>query len=170
MKIDDHVIGRHAARVTLVEYGDYECPYCARANRVLQVVLTELGDSIRYVFRNFPLPEIHPNAMNAAEAAEAVAARAGEAGFWNMHAILFENQDALETDDLLAYAHAAGADIETVASDLAGGARRARVERDIRLGTQQWVRGTPTFFVNGRKFDGDWTDADGFIEMLRALW
>jgi protein-disulfide isomerase len=168
MKPDDHAIGAREARVTLIEYGDYQCPYCARAYLVLQVVINELGGSLRYGFRNFPLRDVHRQAMTAHEAAESVAARAGEAAFWEMHAMLFENQDALDIDDLLGYAEAAGAPAAEVASDLTSGAARARVERDIALGTADGVRGTPTFFINGRKFDGDWTDADAFIEALQA--
>jgi len=153
--------------VTLVEYGDYECPFCARAYLVRQVVLADLESSVRFVFRNFPMPQLHRNAMAAAEAAESVAASAGEAAFWKLHAMLCENHDALEIDDLLAYAEAAGADVERVASDLASGAMRPRVERDIELGIGAGVRTTPTFFINGHRFDGDWTDADAFGEALR---
>lgn len=153
--------------MTLVEYGDYECPFCARAYLVREVVLAELGRSVRFVFRNFPVPQLHRNAMPAAEAAESVAASAGEAAFWKMHGILCENHDALDIDDLLAYAEAAGADAQRVAADLASGAMRPRVERDIELGIGAGVRATPTFFINGRRFDGDWTDADAFSEALQ---
>ena len=97
-----------------------------------------------------------------------VAVHAGDAACWAMHAILFENQDALEIDDLLGYAEAAGADIHEVAADLASGAMRERVERHIRLGRQDGVTGTPTFFLNGRRFQGDWTDADAFTAALKA--
>ena len=168
VKIDDHVLGPATARVTLVEYGDYECPFCGRAYLVLQVVLTELGDAVRYVFRNLPLEDAHPHAMNAAAAAESVAAHAGDAAFWRMHSTIFENQDALEIDDLLTYAEAAGADVEAVASDLASGGMRPRIERDIGLAERDQVRGTPTFFINGRRFDGDWNDADEFTAALKA--
>lgn len=168
MMFDGHVLGSHQARVTLVEYGDYECEFSGRAYLVLQVVLGELGDAVRYVFRNFPLADRHPHAMRAAEAAESVGAHAGDAACWAMHAILFENQDALEIDDLLGYAEAAGADPHEVALDLATGAMRPRVERQIRLGLQDGVTGTPTFFLNGRRFQGDWSDADAFTSALRA--
>jgi protein-disulfide isomerase len=165
---DGHVAGSADARVTLVEYGDYECPQCGRAYLVLQVVLAELGDSVRFVFRNFPHMGMHPHAMTAAEAAESVAAHAGEPAFWAMHAMLYENQDALELDDLLGYADAAGAEIAAVASDLSTGAQRGRVERDLRAGLEAGVSGTPAFFINGRRFDGNWTDADAFTEALHA--
>jgi len=167
MKTHDHVIGPRGARVTLVEYGDFECPFCARAYLVRQVVLAELDRSVRFVFRNFPVQQLHRNAMAAAEAAESVAANAGEAAYWKMHGMLCENHDALEIDDLLTYAEAAGADAQRVAADLASGAMRPRVERDIELGTGAGVRVTPTFLINGRRFDGDWMDADAFAEALR---
>jgi protein-disulfide isomerase len=168
MRPGDHAVGPPEAQVTLVEYGDYECPYCGRANLVLQVVLAELGDSVRFVFRNFPLRDRHPRAAAAAEAAESVAAHAGDSAFWAMHAMLFENQDALEVDDLLAYADAAGAAEADVAADLSTGAMRGRVEADVRSGIEAGVSGTPTFFLNGRRFDGDWSDADAFTDALLA--
>lgn len=168
MKFEAHVVGPADARITLVEYGDYACLRCGHANLVLQVVLGELGDSVRFVFRNFPLNGRHPQAMAAAETAESVAAHAGDSAFWAMHAILFENQDALELDDLLTYAEAAGADVADVASDLSTGAMRERVEHDLRRGIAERVSGTPTFFVNGRRFEGDWSDADALTEALEA--
>jgi len=164
---DDHVRGPAHAPVTLVEYGDYQCEECGRAYHVLNVVLGELGTSIRFVFRNFPLIDAHSDAQMAAEAAESVAARAGEEAFWAMHDILYENQDALAIDDLLGYADAAGADRDGVADDLASGAMRAPVRADYRSGVRAGVRGTPTFFVNGRRFTGDWSDADGFVAYLQ---
>jgi len=167
MKVSEHVRGLADARVTLVQYGDYECPRCARAYLVLQVVLDELGDSVRFTFRNLPRPS-HPRAMAAAEAAESVAAHAGESAFWAMHAMLFENQDALEIDDLLGYADAAGADVADVAADLALGTRRERVEYDIRRAVAEGVSATPVFFVNGRRLDGEWSDADAFTAALRV--
>lgn len=167
MKVDEHVVGLPDARVTLVEYGDYQCAQCGRAYLVLQVARAELGDALRFVFRNFP-SQLHPDALAAAEAAESVAARAGESAFWAMHAMLFANQDALEIDDLLGYAEAAGAPVEGVAADLSSGAMRSRVEADIRRGADEGVERTPTFFLNGRRFEGDWSDADAFTEALHA--
>lgn len=156
------------ARIMLLQYGDYECAQSGRAYLVLQVVLAELGDSVSYTFRNFPLPGRHPNARAAAEAAESVAAHAGASAFWAMQAILFENQDALEIDDLLAYADAAGADPSVVAADLSTGAMRGRVEKDIRGAIELGVSAPPAFFVNGRRFDGNWSDADAFTAALQA--
>jgi protein-disulfide isomerase len=168
MKANEHVVGPRDARITLVEYGDYQCPRCGRANLVLQVVLAELGDSVRFAFRNFPRLGAHPDAMAAAEAAESVAAHAGESAFWAMHAILFENQDALEIDDLLAYAAAAGADPAQVAADLSTGAMRERVEHDLLRGVAEKVSSTPTFVVNGRRLEGDWSDVGALIAALEV--
>jgi len=162
----DHALGPSQAPVTLVEYGDYECPHCGRAHAVLQVVLAGLGDGVRFVFRNFPLAEIHPHAQAAAEAAESVAAHGGNDAFWGMHDALYENQNALDTADLLEYAAAAGVDSNAVAEDLSSRAMADRVRKDFRSGIRSGVNGTPTFFVNGRRFNGDWTDPVAFTAAL----
>jgi len=164
----DHVQGFPGAPLTIVEYGDYECPHCARAHSVLQIVLQQLGEDARFVFRNFPLTDPHPRAQPAAEAAESVAAYGGDDAFWAMHDILYANQDALEDDDLIAYAEAVGADPQTVADDLATRAFADRIRQDVRSGLHSGVDSTPTFFVNGRRFDGLWSDPAAFIEELRA--
>jgi protein-disulfide isomerase len=163
---DDHILGPTNASVTLVEYGDYECPHCGRAHVVLQTVLSGLGDDVRFVFRNFPLAEVHPHAQVAAEAAESVAVHGGNDAFWVMHDALYENQDALETDDLLEYALAAGVEAAIVASDLASGAMTSRVRKDFRSGIRSGVNGTPTFFVNGRRLSRDWTEPVAFAAAL----
>jgi len=165
---DDHVRGPADAPVTLVEYGDYECPHCGHAHPIVNAILQELGDEVRFVYRNFPLAEAHPHAEAAAEAAESAGARAGEDAFWAMHDALFENQDALEPDDLLQYAEEVGVDPNGVAEDLSTGAMRPRVRADFRSGVRSGVNGTPTFFVNGRRFDGDWTDPAAFASALHA--
>jgi protein-disulfide isomerase len=165
---EDHYLGPDDAAIVLVEYGDYECPHCAHAHAVLQVVLPDLGDDVRFIFRNFPLTEVHPQAQAAAEAAESVAAHGGNDAFWETHDLLFENQDALEPDDLLEYASAAGVDRAVVAEDLSKGMMTARVRADFKGGIRSGVNGTPTFFVNGRRFEGDWADAAAFAAALRA--
>lgn len=165
---EDHAHGPADAPITLVEYGDYECPHCGRAYRVLQQVLRELGD-VRFVFRNFPLNEAHPHAQLAAEAAESVAARGGEDAFWAMHDLIYENQDALQPDDLIEYAGAVDVNPADVADDLASGAFRDRVRGDFRSGVRSGVNGTPTFFVNGRRFEGDWSDPDAFVAALQNV-
>lgn len=164
----DHCRGPAGAPVTLVEYGDYECPHCGRAYVVLATVLPALGDDVRFAFRNFPLAQSHPHAQSAAEAAESVAAHGGARAFWAVHDLLYENQDALEPDDLLEYAKRTGVDPALVASDLSTGAMAARVRADFKSGTRSGVNGTPTFFVNGRRFDGDWEDPAAFAAALRA--
>jgi protein-disulfide isomerase len=166
----DHIRGPVDAPVTLVEYGDFQCPHCARAHRVLPRVLARLGDRVRFVFRHFPLTESHPDALHAAEAAESVAAVAGEDGFWRMHDLLYEHQrdgeDALDDAHLARYAEQAGGDADRLARDLATDAYEARVKEDVVNGIRSGVNGTPTFFVNGRRYDGDWTDAAGFATDL----
>ncbi len=163
---DDHSRGPENAAITLVEYGDYECPDCGLAHVVLQQVFEEVGEDVRFVFRNFPVGETHPYAWAAAEAAESVAVR-GEDAFWTMHDLLFENQDALQHDDLIEYAAAAGVDPIAVSDDLASGAKRQRVQRDVNSGLRSGVRRTPTFFVNGRRFEGDWTDPSALSDALQ---
>ena len=164
---DDHVRGPADAPITLVEYGDYECPHCGLAHVVLKQVFEDLGDEVRFVFRNFPIAEVHSHAWPAAEAAESVAARGGEEAFWTMHDLMFENQDALQPDELTEYAAAAGVDPVAVADDLATAAQRQRVQRDINSGMRSGVRDTPAFFVNGRRFEGDWTDPAALSDALQ---
>jgi protein-disulfide isomerase len=164
---DDHTYGPENAPITLVEYGDYESPECGLAYLILNDVLQEAGDSVRFVFRHFPLIDEHAHAMPAAEAAESVAARGGEHAFWNMHDLLFRNQDALQHDDLMDYAAASGVDPMALADDLSRAARKPRIERDIQSGARSGVRHLPTFFVNGRRFEGDWTDPIALAEALQ---
>jgi protein-disulfide isomerase len=161
----DHAAGPEDAPVTLVEYGDYECPHCGRAYPIVRWLQEQMGTELRFVFRNFPLSESHPHAQQAAEAAEA----AGEQGeFWGMHDMLFEHQDSLGEDDLVRYAGELGLDEDDMASALESGRYTHRVRDDFMGGVRSGVNGTPTFFVNGERFDGDWGDAAGFLRQLRA--
>ena len=168
----DHSLGPADAPVTLVEYGDFQCPYCAQAHPIVTAVRARLGPTVRFVFRNFPLTEIHPRALRAAEAAESVADRAGPDAYWAMHDALFEHQQdsasALDDAHLVRYAVSAGADAAGVAADLAAGAHEERIRADFMTGVRSGVNGTPTFFVNGERFDGDWTDARAFAAALQA--
>jgi protein-disulfide isomerase len=148
---DDHRAGPDGAAVTLVEYGDYECPYCGAAHPVVQEIRRILGPSLQFVFRNFPLTQVHPHAERAAEAAEAAGA---QGKFWGMHDLLFEHQEALEDPDLVRYAAALSLDEERFARDLSAGAYANRVRRDFRSGVRSGVNGTPTFFINGVRHDG----------------
>src|SRR3954454_7204255 len=127
---EDHVQGSEHAPVTLVEYGDFECPHCGRAHAVVEQLRRELGDSLRFVYRNFPLNEAHPHAEHAAEAAESVAARGGNPALWEMRDLLFENQESLKDEDLVAYASSIGVEEAAVADDLSSGAMANRVHRD----------------------------------------
>ena len=143
----DHVLGPADARVTLVEYGDFECPFCGAAYPELQRVLRELGPKVRFVFRHFPLVEEHPHAPRAAEAAEAAAA---QGKFRQMHDLLYQHQAALEDEDLVGYARELGIDADRVMRELADHTYAARVRDDFLSGVRSGVSGTPRFFINGR--------------------
>jgi protein-disulfide isomerase len=148
--VADHVLGNPDAPVTLLEYGDYECPYCAAAAPVLRQVVTESDGRIRLIFRNFPLPSVHPFALTAALAAEA----AGEQGaFWPMHELIFARQDRLDDAALRAYADEVGID----GSRVVGAAAQVfgdKVEADFAAGLEAGVGGTPTVFIDGRLYSG----------------
>lgn len=160
---DDHVQGPADAPVTLVEYGDYECPYCGKAYPIVKRIQARMGDRLRFVFRNFPLAELHPNAAAAAAMAEA----AGLQGkFWEMHDMLFEHQRALNSGNLKTYARALDLDRAALEQALERGAPAARVRKDFMSGVRSGVNGTPTFFINGRRFDADWTDEEAFVAAL----
>jgi protein-disulfide isomerase len=162
----DHVEGPAEAAITLVEYGDYECPYCGMAYPIVKAIQRALGDRVRFVFRNFPIRDSHPHAEHAAEAAEAAGAQ-GE--FWPMHDLLYENQHHLADRDLLGYAGTIGLDAERLGSELAAGTYAGRVREDFRSGVVSGVNGTPTFFVNGARYDGAWSDESAFVAALRRL-
>ena len=161
----DHAQGPANAKVTLVEYGDYECSYCGRAYPIVKQLQEEMGKQLRFVFRNFPLAEAHPHAQHAAIAAEAVGLH-GEDAFWQMHDTLYENQNALEDEDLAAYAEELGVPASEIADAFAGGPSAQRVRADFRGGVRSGVNGTPTFFVNGERYDGNWTEVDSFVSAL----
>jgi protein-disulfide isomerase len=163
----DHAQGPANAKVTLVEYGDYECPYCGRAYPIVKQLQEQLGKQLRFVFRNFPLRQAHPHALHAAIAAEAVGAH-GESEFWRMHDTIYEHQDALEDEDLAGYAESIGVPATEIVDAFAGGPIAGRVRADFRGGTRSGVNGTPTFFVNGERYDGNWTDVELFASVLRS--
>ncbi len=163
----DHVEGPASANVTLVEYGDYQCPYCASASAIVKKIQKEMGKELRFVFRNFPLAQAHAHATHAAIAAEVAGAK-GEKEFWAMHDTLYENQHALDDDDLEGYAESCGVTSEELAAAYAGGAAADHVRADFRGGVRSGVNGTPTFFVNGERYDGNWTDVQPFVAALRA--
>jgi len=163
----DHAQGSPEAPVTLVEYGDYQCPYCGAAYPMIKLLQQSLGDTLRFVFRNFPLAQAHEHAMLAAQAAEA-AAVSGEESFWRMHDQLFEHQDALELSDLVGYAKAIGLDAAQFRRDLEAGTFQSRVRSDFRGGVRSGVNGTPTFFINGERYDGEYKQSDLEAAIRRA--
>ena len=158
----DHVRGPEAAPL-LVEYGDYECPYSRRAFREIERVERRLESGVRFVFRHFPLTEIHPHALAAAAAAEAAAS---QDRFWDMHERLFHGQNALEDEDLRRYARDLGLDPARFDEDRASEAVFARIRRDVESGFDSGeVRGTPTLFVHGSVYRGPY-DAATLVELL----
>ncbi len=169
---EDHSLGAADAPVTLVEYGDFQCPHCFRAHPIVAAVRKKLGAKLRFVFRNFPLSEVHPEAMHAAEAAESVGAHAGADAYWLMHDSIYKHQqdafDALDDAHLVRYARSAGADPKVVQQDLDGAVFEARVRADFMGGLRSGVNGTPTFFINGTRFDGDWAQVAIFTGALEA--
>jgi Na+/H+ antiporter NhaA len=146
----DHIRGPHEALVTLVEYGDLECPFCGQAEPIVRELLADFGD-VRYVWRHLPLTDVHPNAQLAAEATEAAAA---QGAFWPMHDLLLTHQDALRATDLVGYATELGLDAERFHNDLHNKLGAARVASDVDSADLSGVSGTPTFFVNGRRHYG----------------
>ena len=160
----DHIRGpREGAPVTLVEYGDLECPYCGRAEPIVRELLSDFTD-IRYVWRHLPLSDVHPNAQLAAEATEA-ADRQG--AFWEMHDLLLDHQDALQPDDLLGYAEQLDLDLDRFQDDLRGDGGTRRVEEDVDSADRSGVAGTPTFFINERRHDGAY-DIETLSAAVRA--
>jgi protein-disulfide isomerase len=158
----DHIKGPASAPVTLVEYGDYECPHCGRAYPIVKGIQEAMGRRLRFVFRNFPLRETHPHAQSAAEAAEAAGA---QGKFWEMHDRLFERQFALDDASLLEYALELGLDVERCRRELARRVYEPRVREDFRSGVLSGVNGTPTFFINGERHDDAW-DAPTLLAAL----
>jgi len=146
----DHIQGAADAAVTLVEYGDYECPYCGAAYPIVKELQARMGERLRFVFRNFPITTSHPHAEQAAEAAEAAAA---QGRFWEMHDVLYENQKRLGDQDLRAYAEKVGVDVQSFDQELAEHVHAARVREDFMTGVRSGVNGTPTFYIDGARHD-----------------
>ncbi len=162
---DDHTDGPDDAPITLVEYGDYQCPSCGQAYPIVKSLKKELGSSLRLVFRNMPLANVHPHAESAAEVAEAVTL---QVPFWPIHDVLYENQGDLSDAALLRYAASVGVDVEKLKEALRAGGPRRRVQGDFENGIRSGVNGTPTFFVNGVRYDDSW-DRETFLNYLREL-
>jgi protein-disulfide isomerase len=161
----DHVEGPLDASEVLVEYGDYECPYCEAVLPTLKEIQSRMGDSLAFVYRHFPLPNIHTHAWKAAEAAEAAAA---QGRFWEMHERLFQRQPALDERDLVVYARDLGLDPSRFTLDLTAGMHSAHVDEDFRSGVLSGVNGTPTFFINGIRHEGSY-DVESLLSALHGL-
>lgn len=151
---NDHIYGNINAPLELVEYGDYECPYCGRAYPIIKRIQEKLGADLKFVFRNFPLRKIHPNAYPAAVATEAAAL---QGKFWEMHDIIFENQKTLEPGHILGFANSIGLDMERFQKDILDESLFIKARKDFESGMKSGVNRTPTFFVNRKKFNGDWS-------------
>ncbi len=158
----DHIQGPADAAVTLVQYGDYECPYCGEAYPIVKEVQARMGERLRFVFRNFPITTAHPHAERAAEAAEAAAA---QGRFWEMHDLLYENQRRLRDEDLHAYAEQLGLDVELFDKEMAEHVHAELVHEDFMSGVRSGVNGTPTFYINGLRHD----DSYDLETLLQAL-
>ncbi|MCD8264728.1 MAG: DsbA family protein [Tannerellaceae bacterium] len=165
IKADDHLQGAKNAAIQLIEYGDYECPYCKKASYIIKEAQEELGDNLMFVFRNFPLTDIHPYALKAAAIAETAAL---QDKFGEMHDILFENQEELADPYLLNYARQIGLNMDQLEKDFTDQKYAAKIREDYESGTRYAVDGTPALFINGNKFDGNWMGEE-FIEYMRSL-
>jgi protein-disulfide isomerase len=161
---NDHIQGADTALLELVEYGDYQCPHCGHAYPIIKKVQRELGADLKFIFRNFPLSEIHPDAFNAAVTTEAAAL---QGKYWEMHDIIFENQRALSIESLFSYAAKIGLDLERFKEDIQKTDIVSKVEQDFESGIRSGVNGTPSFFIGGKKYNGSWEAAD-LIQYLKS--
>jgi len=160
----DHIQGNPDAPVTLLEYGDYECPYCGAAYPAVKEIQKKMGKQLQFVFRNFPLTNMHPFAEIAAEAAEAAFA---QGRFWEMHDALYENQDSLSEETIFALAEKIGLDMEVFMKEIENQKYRPKIRKDFMGGVKSGVNGTPTFFINGERFDESF-DGQLLLEALRS--
>lgn len=161
----DHISGDRTAALELLEYGDYQCPSCGDSYLAVNKAIQDLGKNIVFVFRNFPLTDIHPDAFDAAMAAEAAAQ---QNKFWEMYTQLFQNQASLNEPDLFSYARRIGLDMQRFGQDIQSQALASKIEGDIESGINSGVSGTPSFYINGKKFDGDWENG-GLVSYLTEL-
>lgn len=161
----DHIQGPADAAVTLIEYGDYECPYCGAAYPIVKEVQARMGERLRFVFRNFPITTAHPHAEQAAEAAEAAAT---QGSFWEMHDLLYENQKRLENEDLSGYAEQLGLDVGRFDTELSEHVHADRVHEDFLSGVRSGVNGTPTFYINGSRHDDSYDEETLVAALERA--
>jgi protein-disulfide isomerase len=160
----DHVRGSTTAAVVLLEYGDYECPFCRAAQGSLKRLFELVPDEVALAYRHFPLTQLHPHAEAAAEAAEAAAA---QGRFWPMHDLLFEHQERLQLSDLVKYAGALNLDLERFSDEVRSRAHAPRIREDFMSGVRSGVNGTPTFFVNGVRHNGGY-DVQSLLAAVKA--
>jgi protein-disulfide isomerase len=161
----DHLIGPADAPVSLLEYGDYQCPFCGAAHPVVKALVQRMGDSLCYVFRHFPVTTVHPDAELAAEAAEAAA---GQGRFWQMHDRLFTHQQDLGLPALERHAGAIGLDVARFEREVSSHMHHDRVREDFMSGVRSGVNGTPSFFINGERYDGSWDLESLAAALVRA--
>jgi protein-disulfide isomerase len=161
----DHIYDNQFAPLEVVEYGDYQCPHCAHAYTIVKEIQQQLGPGMKFIFRNFPLSNIHPMALTAAVATEAANL---QNRFWEMHDIIFENQQLLDDESILVFAHAIGLDMNRFKHDIQQKELADKVERDFESGIRSGVNKTPSFFINGKKFEGVWTD-DRLLKYLKNI-
>jgi protein-disulfide isomerase len=161
----DHIYGNPAAPLELVEYGDYECPYCGRAYPIVKSIQKKLGSKIKFVFRNFPLRKIHPHAFSASVATEAAGL---QNSFWEMHDLIFENQSNLDAENIFLFAKSIGLDLELFKDDIQLKNLSDKVEKDFESGLRSGVNRTPTFYINGVKYEGEWK-GEKLLQYLEGL-
>jgi protein-disulfide isomerase len=162
----DHVQGPAHARVELVEYGDYQCPHCGAAYPVIKRIQNKMGKHLKFVFRNFPLSEAHPQAFPAAVAAEAADR---QNAFWEMHDIIFENQELLSRLPFTDFARTIGLDLAKFEEALQDQELADKVEADFASGIRSGVSGTPGFFINRIKYEGSWEERALLEELMQVM-
>jgi len=161
----DHIQGADTAPITLLEYGDYECPFCGQAYLIIKQMQNNFGEDLRFAFRNFPITQSHPHAQHAAEAAESAAA---QNKFWEMHDYLYEHQPALDDKHLEMYAGELGLDLNKFINEMSNHVYLSRIREDFLSGVRSGVNGTPCFFINGKRYDDSW-DIETFTERLENI-
>lgn len=160
----DHIQGNPDAEIEFVEYGDYQCPHCGRAYFVIKDLQEKLGDRMKFVFRNFPLEKIHPQAMQAAIISEAAAL---QGKYWEMHDLIFENQKRIRID-LMTYPERLGLDLEQFNRDISNPDLQEKVKADFYSGMRSGVNATPSFYINGQKFEGNWESPE-LLEFISTI-
>ncbi len=162
---NDHAKGNLTANIVVVEYGDYQCPHCGRAYPIVQSIMRKFGNDLKFIFRNFPLSKVHPDATAAAVASEAAGL---QDKFWEMHSLLFENQQRLNNNSILNYAMKINLDMEQFKKDIQEGDLQKKVQKDFMSGLRSGVNATPTFFINGERYTESW-DEETMGEYLAVL-